>query len=479
MNLRALFVWIFSLFLISFPTINVSAQPPDQPVPAVAPSGAQSDVISNQEIDQDNIEKLRKMSPEKTAELDKKIDEALKLYNQSKFGQALPIFKEISNEVETMSILWWLGTSAMSVGDLNLAADKFKKMLVIDPTQQRVRLELAAVYFELARYEEARKELEIVKASKPPEPVLKNIDQLLAAIEERSRRLFTNVRLSQGIMWDDNVNGGPDNRELAVIGGTLTLDTESTRVRDWASVTSLSGNALYDFRKWGLMWNTTADLYYKNYFDHSRFNFSTMDLTTGPWWTARQDIVKVPIGYMEKEYGSDRLSHVFHVDPNYEHFFNPFFSLRGQFSYSKEHYYADSNQDLNNVTKSYELAPSVYLFNRQHIISLTAGYTFYDADARRYTYTAPYYGISYFVRFPTKTEFLAKYQWTQKDYKEAPLLYSDERVDRQNSITAILSQEFLKYLYTSFVFTYVKNRSNAELYSYDQTTYTLNVGCKF
>ena len=227
------------------------------------------------------------------------------------------------------------------------------------------------------------------------------------------------------------------------------------------------------------MWNTAADLYYKNYLSHSQFNYAAMDITTGPWWTSRQDILKVPIGYTEKEYGHDRLSSSFHVDPNYEHFFNQYFSLKGQFSYAKENYYSENNADLNNVSKSYELAPSIYLFNRQHIISLLAGYTFYDAETRRHTYTAPYYGVSYFTRFPTKTEFFARYQWTEKSYKDAPLLYDDERVDRQNSITAVLSQEFLKYYFASFAFTYVNNQSNADLYTYEQTTYTLNVGIKF
>jgi len=475
----ALFVLPLFLSLIIFPVISVSAQPQDQSGSPLNRSNTSPSMTVNQEIDRENIEKLRKMNPDKIADLDKKIDEALKLYNQRKFGQALTIFKAVAKEVETMSVMWWIGTSAMNVGELNLAVEKFEKMLAIDPKQHRVRLELAVTYFQLGRYQEAKRELIKVKDSKPPEAVQKNIDQFLAAIDERTKRVSWSFRASQGIMWDDNANGGPDNRELAIIGGTLNLDNESVKVRDWASVTSLSGNVLYDIQKWGLMWNTTADAYYKNYFDYSKFNFGSVDITTGPWWTARQDVMKVPVAYTEKTYGSDRLSYVFHVDPNYEHFFNPYFSLRGQFSYSKEHYYSDSNQDLNNVTRSYEIVPSVYLFNRQHIISLTAGYSFCDAEVRRYTYTAPYYGVSYFIRFPTKTEFFARYQRIEKDYKDAPLLYSEERVDRQNSVTAVISQEFLKYLYTSFVFTYAKNQSNAELYSYDQTTYTLNVGMKF
>jgi len=478
------FLFFLALAIISlFASLPVSAETPsaqssDTKEKLETPQNIMSG-IANQMIDGENLEKLKNLSPDKITELDKKIDSALQLYNQRKFGQALSLFKDVSNEIETISIMWWIGTSAMNVGELNLAAEKFQKILTINPAMVRVRLELSSVHFQLGGYEEARKELEIVKASKPPDVVLKNIDQLLAAITEREKKIFTNVQFSQGIMWDSNINGGPANRELSVLGGTITLNDESMKLSDWASVTSLSGNVLYDTKKWGLMWNTSADLYYKGYFKYNKFNSAVMDISTGPWWVGRNDIIKVPMGYSEKGYGDNRLSNVLHIDPSYEHFFSQYFGIRGQYSYAKENFYSENITDLNNITRSYEIAPSIYLFNRKSIISFSAGYISSDADARYYTYTAPYYGISYFLKFPTKTEFFAKYQWMDKNYKEAPLLYDDERVDRQQSITAVLSQELWKYYFVSLAFTYVNNKSNAELYTYDQMTCMFNVGFKF
>ena len=474
-NYSIIIFLVFSFFLI-FPVFAQAQNPSSTSSVEEKETTGEVDFT---EADKEAISNLFRMSPQEIETLGKKLEEALTLYYDRKFGQALPIFKEIANQVETMDIMFWLGTSAMKVGETQLAIQKFKKMLEIDPKLHRARLELAVAYFTTGKYDEARRELETVKAAAPPEAVQRNIERLLATIEEKTKKVSWNLRASEGFMWDDNVNGGPSNRELAVIGGTLTLDNDSVKTSDQASVTSFSGNVLYDTKKWGLMWNTTADIYYKNYVEYSKFNFAAVDVTTGPWWTSRQDIAKVPVGYTEKRYGSDHLSYTFHIDPSYEHFFSQYFSLRGQFSYSKENYYFESNSDLNNVTRSYEIVPSIYLFNRQHIIALTSGYTNNDADARRYTYTAPYFGVSYFMRFPTKTECFAKYQWTEKSYKDPPLLYSDERVDRQHSVTAVLSQKFYKYFFASYTFAYTKNDSNAGLYEFNQTTHTINVGCKF
>lgn len=425
-------------------------------------------------------EKLRLMTSEEIEALDRRLAEGLILYYDREFARALPIFKEIASQVETMDIMFWLATSAMQVGQTKLAIQKFEKMLAIDPSLHRVRLELALAYFTIGRYDQARRELERVRANSPPEAVQRNIEKLLAGVKERSRKVFCNLRVSQGFLWDDNISSGPDQRELAVLGGTLALDDESRKLRDEATVTNAAGNVLYDIgERDGVMWNTTVAFYYRVYFDYSKFNYMAVDATTGPWWVGRRDILKIPVGYTESEYGSERLSHAIHVDPSYEHYFNRYFSLKGLYSYSEENYYATSNSDLDNSNNRYELTPSIYLANRRHILSGTAGYEDHKADADRFSYDSPYYAVSYFFRFPTQTEFFFRFQRTQRNYKDKPLLYDQHRKDKRNSFMVVLSQGFLKYLFASFSFNYLDNNSNARLYEFDRTTYAINVGCKF
>lgn len=423
----------------------------------------------------------RAMKPQEMEAIESKLTEALILYYDGKFGQALPIFNAISAEVETLDIMWWIGTSAMKTGKTQLAAEKFQKMLAIDPKLYRVRLELAVAYFALGRYPEARKELDIVKASNPPEEVLKNIEKLLAAIEESTRKVITSFRFSQGIQWDSNISSGPDKRELSVTGGTLTLDTDAGKLRDWASITNLSGSVLYDVgERQGLMWNSSAELYKSAYFSHGKFNYMLLDVNTGPWWVERQDIVKIPMGVSNQEYGSDRLSWILYMSPNYEHYFNPYFSLRALYSVSRENFFdAGKNSGLDNTTRRYELSPNIFLDNRRHIITLAVGHEDCDAEVRWNSYSARYGALSFYTKFPTKTDLFLKYQFAEKSYKEPPLLYSDDRVDRRHTYTAVLSQEIYKNTFASFTFNYIDNNSTTELYDFSKETYTLSVGFYF
>jgi len=430
-------------------------------------------------------EKLSKMDPREIASLDALLAHALTLYYDRKFALALPIFKELADKAETMDIMFWLGTSAAKTGENELAIEKFKKMLTIDPALHRVRLDLASVYFSMGRYPEARQELEIVQAAMPPPEVNANITRMLAAIEERARKVFWNVRLDAGHMWDDNISSGPDPGVYSLPGGSSFQPAPTAaKLRDEAFVAAFAGNVLYDVgAKKGLLWNTAATVYSKTYYEYSQFNYLAVDVNTGPWYAdTNNSILKIPVGYTNTKYGSERLTYILHVDPSYEYFFNPFFSLKGTYTYKDERYFQESLAALfDNRAHIIDLAPTFFLGDRRHIITARVGYDHHTAKSHLYSYYAPLAGLSYFTRFPTLTELYLGYQWTQRDYARTQgFPYSGfERHDKRHFVSAVLSQTLFKYFNLSYEFGYTDNNSNLDLYRWDKTTHTVRIGCRF
>ena len=430
------------------------------------------------------LKKLKTLSPEEIHELDAFMAQALTLYYDRKFAQALPIFKQVADKVETMDIMFWLGTSAAKAGETELAVAEFNKMLAIDPNLHRVRLELASVYFATGRHTDARRELETVQRANPPPQVLENIKRMLAAIKERTRTLSWNLRLATGFMWDDNISTGPDPGVYSLPGGSsFRPSLTSAKLSDQASVTSFAGNLLFDVgEKQGFMWNTGTSFYFKGYMDYSEFDYLAVDINTGPWWAGRRSIFKMPVGYSHSEYGSDRLSFLLHVDPSYEYFFNPHVSLRGTYIFKREWFYQKARADnFDNDSHIIELAPTVYLGNRRHIITATLSHDHHSAQNAVYTYDAPIVGLSYFTRFPTKTELYLGYQWTRRDYAYPQTFpYAGlKREDERHYYTAVLSQVFFKYFNVSYAFGYTINHSNLDLNEWDKTTHTISMGCQF
>ncbi|MFH1980810.1 MAG: porin family protein [Pseudomonadota bacterium] len=461
---------VFSLAAVAFATPAMAEE-------AAVPTGYK---VKNQEA----VQKLSQMSRDEVDALDARISEALTRYYDQKYAAALPIFQDVAKKVETMDIMFWIGTSAARSDKLELAREQYQKMLQIDPSLDRVRLELATVYFAMGEVEAARKELATVKAGNPPAQVLASIAKLETAMDESSRKYAWNVQATAGWIWDDNITAGPDPGVYTLPGGsTFTPAPSSSKIRDDGFLATATGNVLYDAgARGGFMWNTGANVYSKTYKSYGEYDYLAANLYTGPWWARRDGIVKVPFNFTNTYYGSDRLSYLMSVDPSYEHFFSRMFSLRAAYMYKDERFYQESvAANLDNISNIVELAPTFYFQNRSHILTGRIGYDHHMAKNHVYAYYAPYAALSYFTRFSTQTELYLAYQWTQRDYAGVqPFPYNGlMRHDKRNYYTASVSQPFMKHFYASYAFAYTDNQSNLELYTWDKTTHTISVGCKF
>jgi hypothetical protein len=281
-------------------------------------------------------------------------------------------------------------------------------------------------------------------------------------------------------MWDDNINSGPDQKEYQLATGTIRPSSGRAKTDDSAAIVNLYGNFLYDLgERKGLMWDTALAFYAKSYFDYSEYNYMNVDISTGPWWVGKRDIFKVPVGYLYDEYGSDRLSHIFHVDPTYEHHFCRYFSLKGLYSFRDRKYFADQNANLDSKHHTYELRPTFYFGQRKHIISILGGFNDRNAEVERLSYDGPFYGASYFARLTPTTECYLRYTWSKNDYKDPPQDYTEIREDTVNEVIAVLSQYFFTDFFASLSYTYLNNDSNADIYSYDKSTYAIKFGYRF
>jgi tetratricopeptide (TPR) repeat protein len=442
-------------------------------------------------FDKEALEKLKKMSAKDVEELDKRLAEALTLFYDREYARALPIFTEISDRVETMDVMFWSASCAAKAGEPDLAIAKFKEMLSVDPNLHRVRLELATVYFGLGKYKDARRELESVLEAKPPETVRNNIKKLLAAIDEKTKRLYTNARLSLGIQNDRNVSSGPDKDYIEVPnGGTIgPLTNEQRALRDWVIVMNMAGNALYDIgQKRGWMWNTTGSLYKTHGVDYHQFDFTQWRITTGPWLVGTKSVFKLPVGYAENIYEHDHLYDTFDLGPSYEYFFTPRFSLRGTFNYSRDTYEPtippDDKSGQDNIKRVSEINPNFYLNNRQDILSFYISDEDLNARDRRFTYDATSVAVSYFKRlnwWNWDLELYTRYKFTRREYATPALLWPDAhlRTDKRHNFYVVLSRNFAERYFASVSYNLINNQSNTALYDFEKVIYALNVGVKF
>ena len=441
-----------------------------------------------QEFDKKALEKLRTMTPEEVEKLDKKLAQALTLFYDREYARALPIFREISDLVETFDVMFWYASCAAKAGESELAIKKFREMLDVDPNLHRVRLELATVYYELGRYKDARDELNRVLEAKPPETVRDNIRKLLAAIDARTKRLFTNARFSGGIQRDSNVNAAPEdtililppNGGLLGTGGTLILNERQKELSDWVIVDSFAGNALYDLgENKGWMWNTTGTFYQSHVLKYHEFGLTQYSASTGPWYVSQKGVLKLPIGYTKTDYEHDPLFSTYFMSPSYEYFFTGNFSLRGGFTYSKDEYDPVDKAQQENINREYEISPSFFFNNRRDILTLSFSTEDLNADAQRYSYDAINGSISYYKRLGGDMEVYGRFKYSDRDYEGPVQLWPYNREDKKYNLYLVLSKNFMKYYFASINYNFIRNSSNTALYDFKKHVYGINLGFKF
>ncbi len=447
-----------------------------------ASTGKQVQVLFAQltEKDTEAAKKLQQMAPEQVAVLDKTLARALRLYYDRHYAESLAIFKEIASVVETMDIMFWLGQSAMKVGETDLAIQKFNEMLALDPTVHRVRLDLATCYFLSGRYVEAKSELLVVLRTEPPEQVQKRIHELLAAIEERTRKVLGNLRFSQSIQTDSNITSGPEEERVPVTGGTIILEEKQKELKDWVTVSDLYGNILFDLgAPLGLEWNTTGSFYRSYPFDYHEFGYLQAGATTGLWWVGKRAVLKLPFGYSYSEYGHEHLYDTTHFTPTCEFHLSSGFSIKALFSYEDEEYEPPEKKIYDSVRRCYELSPSLYFNNRRDIVTLAIGHENSNARENRWSYEAMNYSISYFKKIKTHTEFYARYKYTDREFDTKPLLYTQVREDIRHSFYVVISRKVMDHFLVSVHYSFLDNKSNAGLYEFDRQIYGASVGITF
>jgi tetratricopeptide (TPR) repeat protein len=112
-------------------------------------------------------------------------------------------------------VLFLLGLIDIAEQDYDAAIARFHRVLVTEPGQVRVRLELGRAYFMAKDYEDAQRQFLFARAGRLPKNVIDNVDHFLNAI--RFLRTFTyNFALS--VAEDSNLNAGPATDSVTLFG---------------------------------------------------------------------------------------------------------------------------------------------------------------------------------------------------------------------------------------------------------------------
>lgn len=416
-------------------------------------------------------------------DIDELNKQAIELLKNNSFNEASALLStEYQKGNFNNQTLFLLGMAAKESGNLALAEKYFEELLDKDATADRVRLELAFVYFKSQKMDRSKELLLAVKAKNPPQNVLANIDAALSYIENAKGSMENQknwqVSLGVGYMYDSNANAGPNKDNVTIYGLPFTLSNDAKNQSDYAKTYHIDAGYIKDFGN-DFAWQTGIGF---NVVDYNKIN--TMDnangyLSTGLQYKLGNYIFSAPVYANKMQVGHDSYSHGVGISPQVSYLYDDLLQTSLSLGLRRTSYDQDENsgQDANSVMLG---SNTLFFLDKTSYIDLGLSATRSSATDDIYTNDAKSISLGYFKYLTQEFSVYAGVSYSKADYEAEQAAYGVKRQDKIKGANAKLNYFIKEFgLNTSLYYTYTDNDSNIEMNTYKRNQVGLNLTKNF
>lgn len=419
------------------------------------------------------------------------LQQAQALLSAEEPAQALGLL-EAAHDPATASTqeFFLLGVAAKQAGQLSRSEGYFRSALQREPNAGRIRLELAEVLYHQGKLDDSRAELVAVRAMNPPEQVRQNIDGFIAQVDQarenpnagpRGPQKNWNAYITVGFSSDSNVNAGPDSDTVFLYGLPFDLSSDAQEMQDAALFvrTGVSHQAQLDN---GILWRSSANLSFTNYFEADAYDTTSLSLSSGPSFKLSDQLgLSVPFTYNVQRYNErgSWYSQSWGIAPRFQYAAQENLQFYLDTSISRKRFNDNGDRDLTAFTFN----PSL---NFQPIedgniaVGLQYGRENSGLDIYSNTVHGAYLGYQHNFRDQgIRASITASYTSTEFDGIQAAYTEAREDVSRKlsASVTYIIPEMDGLLLLGSV--SYQDNDSNLDINTYERTQFSMSLTKRF
>jgi len=200
---------------------------------------------------------------------------------KAEYGRA---FQAMMADVGNLDKTFHFAQVAILAGDYEGAIGSLERMLLVNPSLPRVRLELGVLYYRLNSYQVARNYLvSALETPNVPPEVAERVKIFLDEIDQKLSPHRLNGSIYAGLRYETNANAGPDSNNIQVFGLPARLADQFTSQEDWTAFGMASLVHVYDFMTQdSTSWDSLASLYVSRHQEHTEVDLTVLSLSTGP-----------------------------------------------------------------------------------------------------------------------------------------------------------------------------------------------------
>lgn len=424
-----------------------------------------------------------------------KYEEALKLYNSKEYKKAYDAFKELALKEESNRLHFYLGRSAFELGEFKEALGFYEKVLLEDPENLRVRLEIAQTYLKLGEKTRAKDEFTYLLKEDMPKNIKEFIKNILKNLDSKKDYSFTNT-LFFGLGYDDNIKSTTsDSYDIYIpqINQNVTVNPDeevSGGVYEYGLVSNYSKKLEED-----ILLNTTLIGFSQNYFSNTLYNneLEVLSLSFTPTFLQKDAQFALKLGYDYMTYGHKSYLKTYTVSPSFSKKLNSsylntttFKFLHKSFEQSENDYGNSSGSIIDDTQKdsrTYQLSNKLSYHSKETGITsleIALGKES-DLDNVRVDIDKRYISLAVSNLYPWTKKWslnsLVSYNKTKYDNYDPN--FQKYRSDDIYQISLGSSYKFSKSLLASLLYRYINRESNFRSYEYDKNLIKLSIQYKF
>ncbi len=405
--------------------------------------------------------------------------EALNLYKQKMYLESYERFNQLffDNMGNTL-VNYYLGRSAYETGQYEFAISAYDRILIAEPLNTRVRLELAQTYLQMELYSQALKEfnltLEDVKIpSKVKEKVLANIN----LIKTKQTKHFFNITTLLGVIYDSNINNSPEAGDFDIYNPTLNSNVtlsnsgekESTIVYQLASIF----NHKYKVDDSFVFDNSLTAMALK-YDDFKEKDIHYLSLSTKPTFVRKDYKIDVAFTFDKVYLGHKGYQKNFYISPSYTKILSSKFLLTTGLKFGQVNYDIEDTKSANIVgwQNSLKYATKGYgLFTFGANIGKEIEQKETRTDVSHYYYEMT---IGNTYNFDKDYSLLTSAGYKVSKYKDEDVNFLSKKENKKQDYGLTFQKKIDQSSVVNLGGTYTKQDSNHESSPYSKHTFKIN-----
>lgn len=405
---------------------------------------------------------------------------ALENFRNKKYKESYSLFNELFlNDMGNILINFYLGRSAYELTEYEMAISAYDRILILNPENTRVRLELAQTYMKMELFTQSIKEFEeVLKDEKTPSLVKKQIESKIRVMKDKQKKHFMDINLMAGIIYDSNINATSTVKAFdiynPIVGSNITINNSAEEKSSTIFQTVSQFNHKYKYSDNYIITNSVTALLMK-YKNHKEKDVHAISLSSTPTYIEGDYKISSTFNFDKVNLGHKSYQNNIYLNPSYTRVVNNSLLYELGFKLGKINFVKENERDayvyeiqnsLKHLTKDYGLfniGVNIGREKEEESSSTNVDHKYYES----------YISNSY--DFPNNYTLTTSLNYKISNYNDNDVFFQSKRKDKKSDISFTLQKTINNDLLFNLGSSYTNRDSNHVTSDYDKYTIKMNL----